>query len=134
MHRPLSLVLYAISAIQGIAAVALLFASRWVVSMAFPLLAVDSNGFVLALLKGFGLVVLGFAYLTCCAARDPVRYVAVINALIFLALGAAVLNLYAVIALHVPPSYVSYLLTRTAIQAVLAAILLILRPRVVAAA
>lgn len=129
MHRALSAVLYAISAIQAVAAIVLLLAPRWLLTMTHVNYDPASGGLYVAFLMALGLVVLALCYLTYCAARDPGRYVGVINALIFLALGAATLNIYTVVALHVPGSYIEYLLTRSAIQAVFAVVLLLLHPR-----
>lgn len=133
-YRPLRILLYVISAIEGIAGVALLFATGWVLSFAPSMLALPYTGFVFALVKGIGILALALGYLLCVTARDPVRYVAVIDTLIFVALAAAALNIYAVIALHLGSLYPSpYLIARAAIQVAIAVALFSLRPRATAA-
>ena len=133
MSRTLSTILYAISVLQAVAAVVLIFAPRWLLAMTHVAYDAAGSGLFIEFLMGIGLAVLGISYLTCCAARDPVRYVGVVNALIFLSLGAATLNIYTVVALHVPPAFIEYLLTRSAIQAVIAVVLLLLHPKRTAA-
>jgi hypothetical protein len=129
VHRGLKAVLYAISALQGVAGLMLLFASTWVLSMGHPLLGLGGTAVAVAFLKAIGIAVLGFGYLTCVAARDPVRYVAVIDTLIFLSLAAAALNLYIIAYLHISPFYTFYLLGRTVVQLAIGIALIALRPK-----
>ncbi|HLI94623.1 MAG TPA: hypothetical protein VKT72_00895 [Candidatus Baltobacteraceae bacterium] len=129
-HQTLRIVLYALSVIEGIAGVVLLFATGWVLSFAPQLLALSSTGFVVLLLKGIGIISLGLGYLACAAARDPVRYVAVIDATVFILIAAAAENFYAVVALHLGSLYPTpYLLVRGIIQLALALTLLAMRPK-----
>ena len=72
---------------------------------------------------------LGFAYLTSVAARDPVRYGAIIDTLIFLVLAAAVLNLYTIAYFHISPFFTLYLMARTVIQLAIGVALIVLRPK-----
>ena len=118
-----------ISALQAVAGLMLLFASSWVLSMGHPLLGFGGEAVALAFIKAIGVSVLGFAYLTCVAARDPVRYVAIIDTLIFLALAAVVLNLYTIAYLHISPYYTLYLMGRTVIQLAIGIALIALRPK-----
>jgi hypothetical protein len=129
VHNGLKALLYVISALQGVAGVMLLFASQWVLGMGHPLLGFGGEAVALAFLKAIGIAVLGFAYLTCVAARDPVRYVAIVDTLIFLALAAAVLNIYTIAYLHVSPYYTLYLMGRTVIQLAIGIALIALRPK-----
>lgn len=128
-YRALRTLLYAISAIEGIAGIALIFATGWVLSWSpSPLMA--ASGFVVTLVKGLGIVALAFGYLLCVTAREPVRYVRVIDTLIFLVAAAAILTLYGVFALHLGAFYPpGYLIARALIQLATAAVLLALRPK-----
>jgi hypothetical protein len=129
VYRGLKALLYVIAALQGIAGLMLLFASSWVLAMGHPVLGFGGTVVGIAFLKAIGIAVLAFAYLTCVAARDPVRYVAVIDVLIFLTLGAAVLNLYTIAYLHISPFFTLYLMARTVIQLVIGVALIALRPK-----
>ena len=129
VHRGLKALLYVISALQGVAGLMLLFASDWVLTMGHPLLGLGGATLAVAFLKAIGIIVLGFSYLTCVAARDPVRYIAVVDTLIFLVLAAVVLNLYTIAFLHISPYYTFYLMGRTVIQLVIGIALIALRPK-----
>jgi len=129
-HRTLRIILYAISALEALAGVALLFASPWLLSFARSMPALGASDLLLFLLKGIGIVALVLAYLFCVAARDPVRYVAIVDALIFLCIGAAVLEVYGVAAMHIDRYYPNvYVLSRAALQLILAVVLYVLRPK-----
>lgn len=126
----LRILLYVIAGIEGIVGIALIFATGWVLSFAPKMLAFPYTAFVIALVKGIGIVALALGYLLCVAARDPVRYVAIIDTLVFVLVAAAALNVYAVVALNLGALYPSpYLIVRAASQLALAVVLLALRPR-----
>jgi hypothetical protein len=128
-HRILRALLFAISAIEGIAGLILLFASDWALSFAPAGLAFH-GGFLLALVKAIGIVALALGYLLCAAARDPVRYIAVIDTLTFMLLAAAALSIYAVTVLHAGLFYPrSYLIVRAIVQIAIALALVVLRPK-----
>jgi hypothetical protein len=80
-----------------------------------------------AMLCGFGLLALGIGYLLLIASREPVRYVGIIDVLIFLLLAGAVLGLYIGLNLHVFAG--SLVWAGTAARIALAIILLALRPK-----
>lgn len=129
-HQTLRVLLYAVAAIEGIVGVVLLLATGWVLSFTSTVFTLPYAPFVIALLKGIGIVVLALGYLLCVTARDPVRYVAVIDALVFILVAAAALNVYGVVALHLGAFYpASYLIVRAAFQLVLALALVALRPK-----
>lgn len=126
--QALRFILYAISALEGIAGLVLIFAPGWVLSLAPT--AVVLSGFVSYLLMGFGMIAFAFGYLVCVAARRPAQYVAVIDTLVFLAFAAAALNVYALTALGAAAYFpASYLIARTVVQIVVGVALLVLRPR-----
>ena len=129
-YRALRILLFAISAIEAIAGLVLVFASSWVLAMTPANIGLLNNGVLLAFMKAIGIVAIALGYLLCAAARDPVRYVAVIDALVFILLAAAALNVYAVAALHIGSFFPGpYLIIRAVIQLILAVAIIALRPR-----
>jgi len=126
--QTLRVILFVLSAICGAGAVVLGFATNWV--LAIGTMPPPSNAVEYALVKGFGLFILALGYLLCVAARDPARYVAVIDALIIILLGGAVLNVYCVVALGLGAYYpAGYLIARAILEVILATIIFGLRPR-----
>jgi hypothetical protein len=130
-HRGLTSLLYVLSVIEALAGLALLFASNWVLSLlVIPGGTAAEGGLVLLLTKGIGIVALAFGYLMCVAARSPVRYIAIIDTLIFLLVAAAALNIYGIAALGLGALYpASYLIVRAIVEFVLAVVLVVLRPK-----
>lgn len=129
-HQTLRVLLFIIAGLEGVAGVALLFATGWVLSFEPRLLLGPFSAFLVALLKGTGILALAIGYLLCVTARDPVRYVAIVDALTFILAAAAALNFYAVFSLHLGAFYpASYLLVRGVIQLFTAVALFALRPR-----
>ncbi|HEV3156706.1 MAG TPA: hypothetical protein VGZ00_05110 [Candidatus Baltobacteraceae bacterium] len=129
----LRILLQFLASIEAIAGITLIFASKWVLSLtAVDLSPPDTYGMLL-LLKAGGIIGTAFAYLLFRAGSDPVRYIAVIDALIFMLSTAAILNLYALLKLHIglfsPPPFI---ITRALFQCFLAAVFVALRPRGVA--
>ena len=126
----LSALLYVLSLVEAAAGIALIFASGWVISLVLATPPGSDSGFLLALMKSLGVLCFGLAYLMCCAARDPVRYLAVIDTLAFLLLGGAILSFYSLSALSSGTNDAgTYLIARGIIQVVLAVILVALRPK-----
>jgi hypothetical protein len=129
-YRALRIVLFVISAIEALAGLVLIFASSWVLALTPTNVGLVNNGLLLVLMKAIGIIAIALAYLLCAAARDPVRYLAVIDALAFILLAAAALNVYALAALHVGTFYpAGYLIVRAIVQLVLAVVIIALRPR-----
>jgi hypothetical protein len=131
-HRVLRILFFALSGIEALAGVILLFATSWVLSLPPASLPLDlaHSGYVLLLLKAIGIIAIALAYLFCVVARDPVRYVAVIDMLVFILVAVAILNLYAVATLRSGLFYpVSYLIARAVVQLILAVIFVVLRPK-----
>ena len=129
-YRVLSIVLYVISAIAALAGLWLIFFTTSLLSMIQGMLVTQlpADNFVVVLFQAIGIIELVYAYLLCAAARDPVRYIAVVDSLIFLLLAAALLNIYALAFLHLHPA--AYLIGRAFFQIVVAAIVFGLRPKV----
>ncbi|MBV9645877.1 MAG: hypothetical protein JO043_00265 [Candidatus Eremiobacteraeota bacterium] len=128
-YRTLSIILYVLSAIEGIAGLVLIIASGWVLSM-LPVAGLTTPGLLLFALKGIGVIALALGYLLCVAARDPARYVAVVDTFAFVLFAAALLQFYAVGALGIGTVYPTpYLISRSVVQLILAIVLVALRPR-----
>ena len=131
-RRALVILLFVLSALEGIVGLVLVFATNWLLGFSpGGLPPPPNNDFVYVLLKGVGIVAIALGYLFCVAARDPVRYVAVIDALIFMCVAAAALEIYSVTSLNIGAYYPGpYLMFRAAIQLVTAALLVLWRPKV----
>ena len=128
-YGALRILLFVISVIEALAGLCLLFASSWVLSLASG--SVDPNaGFILILVKAIGIAAIASGYLLCAAARNPARYIAVIDTFAFVLLAASALSIYASFTLHVDPFYPGpYLIVRAVLQLVLAVVIIALRPR-----
>jgi hypothetical protein len=131
----LRILLFVLAGLEGVLGLALLFATGSVMGLLPGTLGQPATPFIVLLLKGVGVVALVFGYLFCVAARDPVRYVAVIDALIVLLLASAALTLYGLTALGIGAFYpAAYLVVRALAQIAIAAVLFALRPKVRAVA
>ena len=129
--RTLRVVLYVLSVIEGLGGLALLFASGWLLS--FGIMGA-SNPALVVLMKALGIIAIAFGYLLCVTARDPVRFVPVIDTLIFLLFAVAGLNLYALIGLDAGAFFpAGYLVARVVVQVLLGVWLIVLRPKGVSA-
>lgn len=134
-YKGLSTLLYALSVLEAIGALVLIFGSGWVLSLAPATLALPDNGFVTVFMKGIGIFALGVAYLLCVAARDPVRHIAIIDTLIFFFVASAVLIWYALAALHLGQYFpANYIVVRIVVQLILAAVIVFMRPKAAARA
>jgi len=129
-YRTLSTLLYALSVLEALAGLVLLFATNWTLSLVPANLALGDTGFVMIFLKALGIVALALGYLLCVAARDPARYIAVIDTLAFLLVASAALNVYALTAMHLGKYYpANYMLVRIVVQLILAVAVIALRPK-----
>ena len=128
--QTLRVMLFAISAIMGVAALVLIFAPSLLLSWAPGNVPPPNTAYEHAMLAALGIFALPFAYVLCVAARDPARYAAVVDALILFLLAAAALNLYGLMALGLGTFYpAGYLVVRSIVQLILAAVLFALRPK-----
>lgn len=133
-HQTLRTLLFAFSAIAAIAALVLIFAPSWPLAFAPGSVPPPANALEFAILRAFGVAVLVIAYLLCAAARDPVRYAAIIDGFIFLLVAFAILNISWVVAQQLDAYYPSvYLIVRAVVQVILAIVLFRLRPKNVTA-
>ncbi|MBV8223494.1 MAG: hypothetical protein JO293_09055 [Candidatus Eremiobacteraeota bacterium] len=135
-YRALSIVLYVISALVAIIGLILIFMTGWVLGWLPALMPTAGNtGLLIVAIKAIGIFELTYGYLLCVAARDPVKYVATVDSLIFLLLAAALLNIYGVTTLQLGLLYPSwYLIARAILQLILAGVLYMLRPKNMAGA
>lgn len=129
-HRALRTLLLILAILFMAGGLAVVFWTSGIVSMipVEPQLAVSLLS--LLILKALGVFVIAFGYLALRASRDPVRNVAVIDAIIFVALGLAALDLWAVTTQNfgaVVPAHLIWL--REAVRVTLAVVLFVLRPR-----
>jgi|HubBroStandDraft_4_1064222.scaffolds.fasta_scaffold1230243_1 hypothetical protein len=128
-YRALRVILLVIAGLDVLVGLLLLFGTGWASSL-LPGLALASPAVLGALLKGIGILAIALGYLAYVTSRDPVRYVAVIDTLIFILLGAIVLEIFAIRALEmgtVLPA--GYIITRAIVQAAIAVALFLLRPK-----
>ncbi|HET9392451.1 MAG TPA: hypothetical protein VFO29_02840 [Candidatus Rubrimentiphilum sp.] len=129
-YGTLSTLLYALSVLEALAGLILLFATNWALSLVPANLALGDSDFVMIFFKAIGIVALALGYLLCVAARDPVRYLAIIDTLIALLVASAILNVFALTAMHLGKYYpANYMLVRIVVQLVLAAAVFALRPK-----
>lgn len=129
-HRALRILLFVMSALTGVAGFVLVFATGFMLSMSPSVVALGNGGILNALVKALGIIAIAFGYLLCVAARDPVRYVVIIDTVIFTLVGAGLLNLYAVAVLDLGTFYPTpYLIVRALIQLAIALALFLLRPK-----
>jgi len=129
-YQTLSFILFALSAVAGLAALVLIFAPGWLLTWAPAGVSPPNTNFEHSLTASVGVFALVLSYLLCCAARDPVRNVAIVNAMIFFCVAAAALNLYALAVLGLGAFYpAGYLITRAIIQLMLAGVIFALRPK-----
>jgi hypothetical protein len=129
-YRALSSLLYVLSVLEALAGFVLLFATNWALSLVPANLALGDSGFVMIFFKAIGIVALALGYLLCVAARNPARYIAIIDTLAFLLIASAALNVYALTAMHLGKYYpANYMLVRIIVQLVLAVAVIAMRPK-----
>jgi len=127
--QTLSVLLFALSAVFAIGTILLFAASDWLLAALPGSTPPPSNPLEFFVIKAMGIFLLPFAYLLYTAARDPVRYAAVVHALILLLLLAAALNVYGIITGLGAYYPTGYLVVRTIVQLILAAVIFALRPK-----
>ncbi|HZV79082.1 MAG TPA: hypothetical protein VFF60_05640 [Candidatus Binatus sp.] len=98
----------------------------------YPLILPDTPATpaVSVLVKGIGAIVLGLSYLALAVSRDPVRYRAVVDAVILVLIFVVIIEIYEIAARGADAIYPNHLLLLSTIfRAVLAGVLIGLRPR-----
>ncbi|MBV9148573.1 MAG: hypothetical protein JO024_01805 [Candidatus Eremiobacteraeota bacterium] len=131
-YRVLRGLLLVLAILAGIGGLVVLFDAR-IIFLAVPTPAEPfAHSFIVLLIQGFGAVIIGMAILLYAAARDPVRYISVIDAFIVILVLLSGIDVYAAETLHLGGMYPGHLiLGRVAFRLILAIVLLSLRPRAV---
>lgn len=128
-HRALRIIMLLFAAIEAIAGVLLLLGSGWVLSL-FPAGLHFEGPLTLALLRLLAAIALALGYLSYAASRDPVRYVAVIDAFAFLLIAAAAVDIFSLMGHGPGPLFAAKVVfAREAVRVLLAVALIWLRPR-----
>jgi hypothetical protein len=128
-HQPLRALLFVLSGVCGIAALICLFAPGWVLSLTLGSVPPPNTVFEHALLSALGIFAIPIGYLLCVAARNPVRYASVVDAMIMLLVLAALVNAYFALGHQLEVYYpAGYLIVRAVVQVILAGVLFKLRP------
>jgi hypothetical protein len=128
-HQTLSILLFALAAIFALGALLLFGASDWLLAVLPGSTPPPSNPLEFFIIKAMAIFLLPFAYLLYTAARDPVRYSAVVDALIFILLIAAALNIYGIMTGLGAYYPTGYLVVRTIVQLIFAGVIFSLRPK-----
>ena len=129
-HRALRLLLFIFAILFALGGLLLIAGSSYLASMAPSWLQAPPSMLYLVALKFIGIIALAMSYLSYVTSRDPVRYVAFIDALAFLLIAAALLDLYASFVLHLAPLFTGwFVIVRSIVRVGIALVLIALRPR-----
>jgi hypothetical protein len=123
-------VLLAIMAVLvSLSGLAVLFVTSWIVSFS-AMRGLFSGSAVELVLKFVGVLAVGLGYLLSQAARDPVRYVAVIDVFALVLIVGAILDVYAALTLELrPPLLTGVIGGRAVLRLVIAGLVIAWRPR-----
>lgn len=128
-NAALSALLWVIAVLVLAGGLLILFATPLIIGLVLPGLPVFSAGAALPMLfKYIAVLALAFAYLLAQAARDPVRYVAVVDVMAFLAIAAAIVDVAAAVT-HAWPMHTGLIWARAVVRLIVAALLIAWRPR-----
>ena len=129
-HKALRVLLLIFAILLALGGLLLITSSSYFVSMAPAWLQSPPSMFFPVALKFIGLFALAMSYLSYVTSRDPVRYVAAIDAFAFLLIGAALLDLYASFVLHLEPFFSTwFVIVRSIVRIGIALVFIALRPR-----
>jgi len=127
--------LYALAVLEALAGLILIFGSNWLLSMVPGNLALPDTAFLTIFIKAVGILALGLGYLLCVTARDPARYVSVIDTLVFILIASAILIGYALVTMHLGRYFpANYIVVRIVLQVIMAVVLIVMRPKAAARA
>lgn len=128
-HRALQALLFVIALLLLAGGLVALFASGYIVDWQ-PWLESIQPGSITILLKVAGAMALAFSYLSYAASRDPVRYVAFVDALAFLLVAVSSIDLYGLWHWHIAPFHpAGWVIVRVVIRLAVALVLVARRPR-----
>jgi len=129
-HATLKVLLAVLCVLIAIGGVVCLFATRLVLLMLNMGDTFEAVVVLLYVFKAIGVLALFIAYLLYQAARDPVRNVAIVDGTAGLILGGGIVDIFALVFLHVGVFYPTWLiLTRILTRIAIATALIVLRPR-----
>lgn len=143
-HTVLRVLLTIVATLLAVAGLVMLSASPWVLERLGAWTGTSSNivdflvrgrlahndAIMNVLVQGVGAFALSFSYALFAAGRDPVRYVAVVDALIGFAVVVSVIDALWIGRLAGGnPALIAFGWTRVAVRLIFAAVLLMLRPR-----
>lgn len=107
-----------------------IFSTGWFLHWIAPDAAGQTGAMLVVFSKFIGVLGLFIAYLLYVTARDPVRHVAIIDALAGLLFLAAIMDLYALIALNFGAYYPAWAIwARAALRVAIGITLIAMRPR-----
>ncbi len=128
-HTALKVLLGIMAALVILSGLAVLFATPWILGLSASrgLFGGSAIGLVF---RFVGALAVGLGYLLYQAARDPMRYVAVIDVFAFLLIVGAIIDVYAALTLALGPSFLRGLIWGRAIfRLAIAALVIAWRPR-----
>ena len=129
-HKALRVLLLIFAILLALGGLLLIASSTYFASMAPNVLQSPPSTFYLVAIKFIGIIALAMSYLAYVASRDPVRYVAFIDAFAFLLIAAALLDLYASFVLHLAPFFTGwFVIARSIVRIGIAVLFIALRPR-----
>jgi hypothetical protein len=129
-HRALRAILPALAVIATLAGVGALFATKALLVMAGTPAALVATPGVLVLFKSYGAVAIPVGYLLYVASRDPVRYAAIIDAVVIGLVLIVLIEIAAVFTLGLTELWAPWVIWGSIIvRTTLAVLLFALRPR-----
>jgi hypothetical protein len=120
-----------LTVLAALGALLALFGTTWLLHTFLPAASVDTATWLSITMKSLGVIALMLSYLLSAAARDPVRYLAVIDAFAGALVLLSIVDVYGLVALNFGALYpVWAILLRAAFRVALAITLVALRPHV----
>jgi len=127
-HRALEVLLGIMAMLLSLSGLGVLLGASWILRLSVVQGILAGTGVGL-LFRFVGALVLGLGYLLYQAARDPVRYVAVIDVLVFVLIVGTIMDVYAGMTHVLGPSVpVGFVWGRAVLRAVLAVCVIAWRP------
>jgi len=126
----LTILLWVLAALIVVAGLLVIFATAWFLGLVQSSEWFGASPLVPLLFKFLGVLALGLGYLVSCAARDPVRYVAVIDVMAFFAIVGAIIDAIAALNHVYGPLFpAGALWARAIVRLIIAVLLIAWRPR-----
>jgi hypothetical protein len=115
----------------ALAALLALFGTAWLLHTFLPAASVETSAWLFIISKFLSVLAFMLSYLLFAAARDPERYVAVIDAFAGALILLSIVDVYGLVALNFGALYPAWaILLRAAFRLALGVALIALRPRV----